>query len=104
MQNDLFSRFLLYLAFFKSEKTETKEESFIRLKKLLLSVRNREDLINAVKLINHFNQTYSIEDGSPEFLYFTKMVKLMKLVIRKKELEVGEENDESHRPCLILEQ
>ena len=105
MQNRFFNRFLLSLAFFKSEKVESKEEAFNRLKKLVFSVNNREDLVNAVKLINHFNQTYKIEENSPEFIYFNKMVKLMRMIVRKNELKGGEENDESQRKCLedILE-
>jgi hypothetical protein len=104
MQNNFFNRFLLSLVFFKSERVETRDEAFERLKKLVLSVRDKEDLINAVKLINHFNQTYKVGEDSPEFLYFTKMIRLMKLIIRKKGLEMGEENDESQRICLILEE
>jgi len=105
VQNNLFNRFLLSLVFFKSEKTESKDEAFNRLKKLVFSVKNREDLVNAVKLINHFNNTYRIEENSPEFIYFSKMVKLMRVVIRRKELEDGNENDEGQRKCLedILE-
>lgn len=99
MQNNFFNRFLLSLVFFKSEKVETKEQSFNRLKKLVLSVKNREDLVNAVKLINHFNQTHKIQKDSPEFIYFNKMVRLMRLVIRKKEIKNGDENDEGQRKC-----
>ena len=101
MQNKFFNRFLLSLVFFKSEKSETKEESFDRLKKLVLSVKNREDLVSAVKLINHFNQKHKIEKDSPEFIYFNKMVRLMRLVVRKKEIKGGDENDESQRICEI---
>lgn len=105
VQNNLFNRFLLSLVFFKSEKVETKDEAFKRLKKLVLSVNNREDLVNAVKLINHFNNTYKIEENSPEFIYFSKIVKLMRVIIRRKALESGDENDEGQRKCLedILE-
>lgn len=105
VQNNFFNRFLLSLVFFKSEKVEPKEETFNRLKKLVLSVNNREDLVNAVKLINHFNKTYKIDSDAPEFIYFSKMIKLMRMVVRKNELKGGEENDESQRKCLedILE-
>ncbi len=105
MENNFLNRFLLSLAFFKSEKVETKDEAFKRLKKLLLSIKNKEDLVNTVKLINHFNQTHEIKSDSPEFIYFNKMVKLMKMILKNKEKEGGVENDESQRICEIeLEQ
>lgn len=101
MENKFFNRFLLSLAFFKSEKVETKDEAFKRLKNLLLSVKNREDLTSTVKLINHFNQTHKVESDSPEFIYFDKMVRLMRMVIKKKKIESGEKNDEPQRICEI---
>jgi hypothetical protein len=101
MQKNFFNRFLLSLVFFKSEKVESKEDAFKRTKELLLSVKNREDLTNAVKLINHFNQKYGITYNSPEFIYFEKIVKLMRLMIIRKVIEDGEENDESQRICEI---
>ena len=101
MQNNFFNRFLLLLVFFKSKKVETKEEAFKRIKELVLSVRNREDLVNAVKVINHFNQKYEIAANSPEFIYFQKIVKVMKMMILRKVIEDGEKNDESQRRCEI---
>jgi len=101
MQNNFFNKFLLSLVFFKSKKIESKEDAFKRTKDLLLSVKNREDLVNAVKLINHFNKTYNISSESAEFVYFTKMVNLMKLIIRKKYRKSEEESDESQRICEI---
>ena len=101
MENKFFNRFLLSLAFFKSEKVETKDEAFKRLKNLLLSVKKKEDLVYAVKLINHFNQTHRVESDSPEFIYFNKMVRLMKMILKNKEREGGEENDDTQRICEI---
>lgn len=101
MQNKFFNRFLLLFNFLNFKEVESKEDAFKNLKGLLLSVKNREDLIDVVKLINHFNQTHGIEENSPEFIYFSKMVKLMRIVIRRKALKSGEENDESQRKCEI---
>jgi hypothetical protein len=101
VQNNLFNRFLLLLGFFKFKKTESKDEAFNRLKKLVLSVKNREDLINAVKLINHFNKTYEINPESAEFIYFNKIVNLMRLIIRKKHKKSGDKNDEGQWKCEI---
>ena len=64
-------------------------------------MRNREDLVNAVKVINHFNQKYEIAANSPEFIYFQKIVKVMKMMILRKVIEDGEKNDESQRRCEI---
>lgn len=101
MQNNFFNRFLLSLVFFKSEKVETKEEAFKRIKELVLSVKKREDLVEAVKIINHFNKKYEITVNSPEFVYFQKIVKLMKMMTLRKVIEAGEKNDESQRRCEI---
>ena len=101
MQNKFFNRFLLSLVFFKTEKFESKDDAFKRIKGLVLSVKNREDLINAVKLINHFNKTYEIKPESAEFIYFNKIVNLMRLIVRKKHKKSGDENDEGQRKCEI---
>lgn len=101
MQNNFFNRFLLSLVFFKSEKVETKEEAFKRIKELVFSVKKRKDLVDAVKVINHFNQKYGITSNSPEFIYFQKIVKLMKMMTLRKVIEDGEQNDESQRRCEI---
>ena len=101
MQENSFKKMLLSLAFLKTQNVETKENAFERVRILLLSTKNREDLVNSVKLINHFNKTYNINSESAEFIYFTKMVNLMKLIVRKKNKKSGDKNDESQRKCEI---
>ena len=102
MQNNNFlNRILLSMVLFKSEKIETKEDAFKKTKELLLSTKNKEDLANVVKLINHFNKTYTISSEDPEFIYFTKIINLMRLVIRKKYEKSDDKNDESQRRCEI---
>lgn len=101
MQENSFKKMLLSLAFLKTKNFETKENAFEKVKDSLLSVKNKEELVNSVKLINHFNKTYNINPESAEFIYFTKMVNLMKLIVRKKHKKSGEENDEGQRICEI---
>ncbi len=101
MQENSFKKMLLSLAFLKTKNFETRENAFEKVKDSLLSVKNKEELVNSVKLINHFNKTYNINPESAEFIYFTKMVNLMKLIVRKKHKKSGEENDEGQRICEI---
>ena len=88
---------------FFSSKHESNDKSFDfdKAKRVLFSSKNREELISAVKYINNFNKKYEITEQSPEFIYFERMIKLMKVKIRNEKIG-GSEIDESYRVNLSL--
>jgi hypothetical protein len=71
-----------------------KEGDFELVKETLFSSKNKDQLISAVKYINNFNKKYKITENSPEFVYFEKMVKLMRKKLRYKKPEVDNGLDE----------
>jgi hypothetical protein len=76
---------------------EDKSLDFERAKEILFSSETPQQLISAVKYINNFNKKYGIGKNSPEFKYFERMILVMKLKIRSKEFDFGEDLSEGER-------
>jgi len=87
------------MGFMKSNKpnAQEKQNDFVRAKEVLLSSKTPQQLISAVKYINNFNKKHGITETSPEFIYFDKMILVMKLKIKSKKVDGGEQIDESSR-------
>lgn len=83
-------------SFFPSN--DDREGDFKKAKEILFSSNNTEQLISAVKYINNFNEKYKINQNSAEFIYFEKMIKLMKRKISiQKRFDVADDMTESER-------
>ena len=76
---------------------EGKSLDFERAKEILFSSETPQQLISAVKYINNFNKKYGIGKNSPEFKYFERMILVMKLKIRSKKVDFGEDLSEGER-------
>ena len=74
-----------------------KLDDFERAKDILFSAKNLNQLISAVKYINNFNKKYRIGENSPEFIYFDRMIKMMKVKLRSKRFEVADNPEDSER-------
>ena len=74
-----------------------RSSDFERAKEVLFSVKNIEQLISAVKYINNFNKKYGLGTKSPEFIYFDRMIKVMKVKLRSKRFEVGDNPEDGER-------
>jgi hypothetical protein len=87
------------MGFMKTNKpsTQEKQNDFERAKEVLFSSKTPQQLISAVKYINNFNKKHGITETSPEFIYFDKMILVMKLKIKSKTVEGGEQIDEASR-------
>lgn len=87
------------LGFMKTSKPNPQEKlnDFERAKEVLFSSKTPQQLISAVKYINNFNKKHGITETSPEFIYFDKMILVMKLKIKSKKVEGGEQIDEASR-------
>ena len=72
-----------------------KEHDFERAKDVLFSSKNLKQLVSAIKYINNFNKKYRINEKSPEFIYFGRMIKLMKRKLRSTRFKIDDELDES---------
>lgn len=75
---------------------DDKSLDFERAKEILFSSKNLSQLVSAVRYINNFNKKYGINEQSPEFIYFERMIKLMRVKIRSERIE-DSEIDEGHR-------
>lgn len=81
-----------------SRLKEDREGDFEKAKEILFSSKNIEQLVSAVKYINNFNKKYKINQSSAEFIYFEKMIKLMKRKISiQKRFDVADDMTESER-------
>jgi hypothetical protein len=78
-------------------KKGNRSSDFERAKDILFSVKNVEQLISAVKYINNFNKKYGLGTKAPEFIYFDRMIKVMKVKLRSKRFEVGDNPEDSER-------
>ena len=67
---------------------------FEKAKKTLFSCKTRGQLVSAVEYINNFNKKYRITENSPEFIYFEKMIRLMKKKVRSNRFDVDDTLDE----------
>ena len=74
-----------------------KEHDFERTKDVLFSSKNLEQLVSAIKYINNFNKKYRIHEKSPEFIYFGRMIKLMKSKLRSNRFKIDDELSEGER-------
>jgi hypothetical protein len=74
-----------------------KSDDFEKAKEVLFSSKNTQQLISAVKFINNFNKKWDIREGSPEFIYFERMIKLMRIKIKNIGLGNVGDLDESFR-------
>lgn len=74
-----------------------KEHDFERAKDVLFSSKNLEQLVSAIKYINNFNKKYRIHEKSPEFIYFGRMIKLMKHKLRSTRFKIDDELSEGER-------
>lgn len=74
-----------------------KEHDFERAKDVLFSSKNLEQLVSAIKYINNFNKKYRIHEKSPEFIYFGRMIKLMKSKLRSNRFKIDDELSEGER-------
>jgi len=74
-----------------------KERDFERAKDVLFSSKNLEQLVSAIKYINNFNKKYRIHEKSPEFIYFGRMIKLMKQKLRSTRFKIDGELSEGER-------
>jgi len=89
--------------FNSSDEREDKSHDFERAKDVLFSSKNLNQLGSAVKYINNFNKKHKIRENSPEFIYFDKMINVMKIKLRTKRKEVGNDSEESERMTINLE-
>lgn len=80
-----------------SNEREDKSHDFERTKDVLFSAKNLKQLASAVKYINNFNKKHKIKETSPEFIYFDKMINIMKIKLRSKRKEVGDKPEDSER-------
>jgi hypothetical protein len=78
-------------------KNSGRTSDFEVVKEVLFSVKNIDQLISAVKLINNFNKKYKIREKSPEFIYFDKMINVMKIKLRSKRFEVDDNPEDGER-------
>lgn len=76
---------------------DDKSHDFERAKDVLFSAKNLEQLVSAVKYINNFNKKHKIRETSPEFIYFDKMINVMKIKLRSRKREVGNDSEDSER-------
>ncbi len=76
---------------------DDKSHDFERAKDVLFSAKNLEQLVSAVKYINNFNKKHKIRETSPEFIYFDKMINVMKIKLRSRKKEVGNDSEDSER-------
>lgn len=83
--------------FNSSDERDDKSHDFERAKDVLFSAKNLEQLVSAVKYINNFNKKHKIRETSPEFIYFDKMINVMKIKLRSRKKEVGDDSEESER-------
>jgi hypothetical protein len=83
--------------FNSSDERDDKSHDFERAKDVLFSAKNLEQLVSAVKYINNFNKKHKIRETSPEFIYFEKMINVMKIKLRSRKKEVGNDSEESER-------
>lgn len=83
--------------FNSSDERDDKSHDFERAKDVLFSAKNLEQLVSAVKYINNFNKKHKIRETSPEFIYFDKMINVMKIKLRSRKKEVGNDSEESER-------
>lgn len=67
---------------------------FEKAKETLFSCKTRGQLVSAVEYINNFNKKYRITENSPEFIYFEKMIRLMKKKVRSNRFDVDDTLDE----------
>ena len=74
-----------------------KEHDFERAKDVLFSSKNLEQLVSAIKYINNFNKKYRINEKSPEFIYFGRMIKLMKHKLRSTRFKIDDKLSEGER-------
>jgi hypothetical protein len=82
----------------KESLTRTsKKEDFEKAKEVLFSCKDRDQLVSAVKFINNFNRKHGISEKSPEFIYFEKMIRLMKKKVSTNRYEVDKDIDEGQR-------
>ena len=72
--------------------TNQKMSDFEKAKEVLFSVKNKSQLISAVKFINNFNKKHGISRKSPEFIYFDRMIKIMRKKIHSNNLKISEGN------------
>lgn len=83
------------------ESHDQKLTDFKKAKEVLFSSKNKGQLITAVKYINNFNKKHKLNDKSPEFIYFKKMVNVLKHKLKNIDDSLGESlewdgvNDES---------
>ena len=78
-------------------KKGNRSSDFERAKDILFSVKNVEQLISAVKYINNYNKKYGLGTKAPEFIYFDRMINVMKVKLRSKRFEVGDNPEDSER-------
>ena len=74
--------------------SDKKLNDFNKAKEVLFSVKNREQLISAVKYINNFNKKYGITENSAEFKFFEKIIEVVKLKLRSRKAFINEPIDE----------
>lgn len=74
--------------------SNNKTSDFEKAKKTLFSCKTRGQLVSAVEYINNFNKKYRITENSPEFIYFEKMIRLMKNKVKSNRFDVDETLDE----------
>ena len=79
-----------------SNKNNDRLSDFEKAKDILFSSKNLPQLVLAVRYINNFNKKHGITEQSPEFIYFKKMIRLMRHKLRDK--DTGDDKiDESYR-------
>ena len=56
-----------------------KRNSFDKVRTVLLSSQNLDHLDTSINLINNFYSLYGVTQDSPEFVFFTKLINVMKM-------------------------
>ena len=74
-----------------------RSSDFERAKEVLFSAKTAEQLVSAVKYINNFNKKYRLGTKAPEFIYFDRMINVMKIKLRSKRFEVGDNPEDGER-------
>ena len=80
-----------------SNDSEDKSHDFERAKDVLFSSKNSTQLISAVKYINNFNKKHKIGEKSPEFIYFDKMINIMRTKLRSRNVKIDDDLSEGER-------
>jgi hypothetical protein len=56
-----------------------KRNSLDKVRSVLLSSKNLDHLDTSINLINNFYRLYGVDEDSPEFIFLTKLINLMKM-------------------------